>query len=776
MCAKRKYKFSKRRKGVVPTVIQNLLDARAYTRKQKKVLGKIVKGKEITDEETELVKTLIPKILKNCDEKEYKLSPDELTTLGRLDNVLEKRQLSYKVAANSMYGIMGVSKGALLPFMPGAMATTAMGRENIEKVAKVIVDKYRGKLLYGDSVAEDTPILCKINHKICYRTIDNLPLENWVEYKNDKEEAKTNNIEVWTDKGFTQIKKIIRHKTTKEMFRVLTHTGVVDVTEDHGLLDKDANKISPKNIKIGSELLTRDLPQLKLFSSCFDGDEAFVMGMFYVDGSCEHTWAINNKDRELLQKCQKILNSNYTNIQFKILEPMKSSNVLKLIPVGKGIKDFVILWRSLFYDKRKYKKVPDDILVSVDKTRQLFLDGYYCGDCDKDKGKIGSAGLYYLASSLGYKVSINIIKDIYRITCTKGKQRKKENKVTKIVSLGKTERYVYDLETENHHFSAGIGKLIVHNTDSSYVMFPHIKTIPELWDYCLFVAAEVTKMFPPPIQLEFEEEIYKRFFILTKKRYMYLKCYRDGIVDTEIGKKGVLLARRDNSAFVRNIYSEVNMMIFNKKHRDDIVYYVITELNKLCSSSYSYKDFIITKSIGDDGKLQVIPGDVEKGVPKGKCGSYKVKLLSDDIEKREQQYKLKNCKDPKTYYLRCLPAQVQLAHKMRLRGQRVDAGTRLEYVITNQAPHKAKQYEKLESSEYFGTHQSVLRLDYLSYLKLLVNPMDEALNIVFKDKSKYKYIVKTDLVLNQYKYRLKVKGRMLEELKSLFEPCIMFQL
>jgi hypothetical protein len=31
----------------------------------------------------------------------------------------------------------------------------------------------------------------------------------------------------------------MRHKTTKRMYRVLTHTGVVDVTEDHSLLNKE---------------------------------------------------------------------------------------------------------------------------------------------------------------------------------------------------------------------------------------------------------------------------------------------------------------------------------------------------------------------------------------------------------------------------------------------------------------------------------------------------------------------------------------------------------
>ena len=54
--------------------------------------------------------------------------------------------------------------------------------------------------------------------------------------------------------------------------------------------------------------------------------------------------------------------------------------------------------------------------------------------------------------------------------------------------------------------------------------------------------------------MAFEEVIYWQFLILTKKRYMYKACGRDGIVNQKIGKKGVLLARRDNSLFIRNIY------------------------------------------------------------------------------------------------------------------------------------------------------------------------------------------------------------------------------
>ena len=53
------------------------------------------------------------------------------------------------IVHNSMYGALGVRKG-YLPLMAAAMATTFMGRTNIEIVAKTIPEKYGGELVYGD--------------------------------------------------------------------------------------------------------------------------------------------------------------------------------------------------------------------------------------------------------------------------------------------------------------------------------------------------------------------------------------------------------------------------------------------------------------------------------------------------------------------------------------------------------------------------------------------------------------------------------------------------
>jgi DNA polymerase elongation subunit (family B) len=317
------------------------------------------------------------------------------------------------------------------------------------------------------------------------------------------------------------------------------------------------------------------------------------------------------------------------------------------------------------------------------------------------------------------------------------------------------------------------GTLVYGDTDSNYIAFPHLadKTAAEIWDYSEYVAAEVTKLFPPPMNLAFEEVIYWRFFILTKKRYMSLACYRDGVVSDDIKKKGVLLARRDNCQFIRDVYGAVILKVFHRESREHVVNFVLDELNKLCSGFYPHEKFIMTQAIGSSGGLQVVPFINEKGKKKGMVGDYTVPLLPEDESGKEHKMKLKKAVNARQYYLRCLPAQVQLAEKMRRRGQRVEPGTRLEYVVTNQNGHKAKKYENIESSTYYKKHSDALKIDYWYYLRQLTNHLDQVLNVMYaKDDSNYQ----KNMVLEQYKYRVRVRGKMIASIKKIFQPTLQF--
>ena len=275
------------------------------------------------------------------------------------------------------------------------------------------------------------------------------------------------------------------------------------------------------------------------------------------------------------------------------------------------------------------------------------------------------------------------------------------------------------------------GNLIYGDTDSNYVSFPDVTTAAETWDRSEKVAAEITKMFPPPIVLEFEEEIYWRFFILTKKRYMYKACLRDGVVSDKIGKKGVLLARRDNCKFIRDTYENVIRMIFDRVPRDEILFAVMERIHLLFSNSLPTTDFVVTKAVGGWNGCQAEAEVDENGTICGKVGDYKVALLSTNAEEREAQILHKGATDVKDYYAKCLPPAVQLAIRMQSRGERVDAGSRLEYVVTDTGGHNAKQGQKIEEVSYFQRHKDHLHIDFYYYLKQLVNPLDQVLNTAF---------------------------------------------
>ena len=65
--------------------------------------------------------------------------------------VLNERQLALKVCANSIYGMLGVREGGLLPFMQGAESVTSIGREKIQFCNKYLIDKYGANIVYNDT-------------------------------------------------------------------------------------------------------------------------------------------------------------------------------------------------------------------------------------------------------------------------------------------------------------------------------------------------------------------------------------------------------------------------------------------------------------------------------------------------------------------------------------------------------------------------------------------------------------------------------------------------
>lgn len=185
-------------------------------------------------------------------------------------NCIDKKQNALKIYMNTFYGETG---NHLSPFFLLQLAggVTSAGQYNIKKVAEYVRNK--GFFIkYGDSVMPYTPLTLKNGNTITVTTFDSIQ-GIWISYpefksedldRHNKEYFVPDNMQVWTHKGWSNINRIIRHYTTKKIYRILTHTGLIDVTEDHSLLDINGSIISPINCKIGTELLhsTPDTPSI----------------------------------------------------------------------------------------------------------------------------------------------------------------------------------------------------------------------------------------------------------------------------------------------------------------------------------------------------------------------------------------------------------------------------------------------------------------------------------------------------------------------------------
>jgi DNA polymerase elongation subunit (family B) len=266
-------------------------------------------------------------------------------------------------------------------------------------------------------------------------------------------------------------------------------------------------------------------------------------------------------------------------------------------------------------------------------------------------------------------------------------------------------------------------KWIYSDTDSTYVQFPFLNKT-ELWSFARKVESEMLSeiVFPKPMMLEFENAVYDPFMILTRKRYLWKKYKEDGTWTTKIENKGVALARRGTSKFLKDVYQQVVQMIFQYASQNEIQNMIIEQLNLCCSYSLPIEAFIITKRIHDSD-------------------SYEVQ-----------------------------PAHSLLAEVMQSRGSRVDVGERLEYVVVKKTTKnlcKTKQIKvqgNIEHIEYQKKYGSLLHINHLYYVHLIMNQIDELLEVTFNENK---------FVETQFKLRM-IKVKVLDELMFYFKPVITF--
>ncbi len=291
------------------------------------------------------------------------------------------------------------------------------------------------------------------------------------------------------------------------------------------------------------------------------------------------------------------------------------------------------------------------------------------------------------------------------------------------------------------------GTVIYNDTDSAYTYFeslnklltdsegkqkPLEEVMPQVWAYAHTIVEDIANLFPKPMKLEFEDKVYFKFLILTKKRYMGQLCDERGVFG-KLRKSGVVLQRRDNCKALRDIYeTAVNFLLKNFEEVTSIPRNLtLYQINRL-EIFNKFLDTVL--EMVNKMFYRVLP-DLDFVITRG---------LTKD-----------NYKDK--------PPHVCVAEKMIKRGINVPQGARIEYVLlkTTRIYNKdEKQAEKVEDINFFKEFKSFLYLDTLYYLDhQIMNPVDEVIGKVFNwQANMYKNVIEKQRIEGTKKYSYTFKG------------------
>jgi DNA polymerase elongation subunit (family B) len=491
--------------GIIPKILEDLLNRRKQ----------IKKGLIAIKTKKELCMSMQSMRVEASDTLAL-ISKEEAEKLEFEERDLDQKQKAVKVLANSIYGITGARTAGTLYRKEIAECVTMNGRRLVQESERYVESKgYNVIYCDTDTCVYDTPCLLKDieTEEILYKPLCELAdNDDWIDEFNGRQFNVCTKYLVWSKNGWTKIKHIMRHKTDKTIHRVLTHTGCADVTTDHSLLDINGEKIKSTECKIKeTKLYHNKYDQEWTYDYEINEEHAYLIGWFVADGftnkkprkynkkngeisiHLSYEWKIDNMNEELLKSLVKIAEKYETNNNFTIdkrkigLTAGFKANAEHIyqIRATKNIKDISLRYRKMCYNSLNEKKVPLEILNSSPNIQKAFYEGFYMGDGHKGiydgykknafekSGKTFMAGMCQLINNINNLYSINFRNkqlNCYTINMSENKKQYKTfnpNIIKKILDVTEKykDTYVYDLETEDHTFQAGIGNMIVHNSN-----------------------------------------------------------------------------------------------------------------------------------------------------------------------------------------------------------------------------------------------------------------------------------------------------------------------
>lgn len=166
------------------------------------------------------------------------------------------------------------------------------------------------------------------------------------------------------------------------------------------------------------------------------------------------------------------------------------------------------------------------------------------------------------------------------------------------------------------------GIVIYGDTDSSAVVLPEqVKSSAQCDEWGRRLSKEISAHFPPPVEIDYEKSV--EMLSIKKKKYAGIFYSKDGSFkrekngDLSLLIRGILIARRDNCKWARDIYKKILIMVLTRTDMRVVIQTLFDEIDRLLAGKVPLEDLIIVRTLGANYKSE----------------TYYMKVFADELRK-----------------------------------------------------------------------------------------------------------------------------------------------
>ena len=378
-----------------------------------------------------------------------------------------------------------------------ALAVQWMKKQNNMEGAKALQNMLGHSRF--ESVPGYSPVIVRYNGMLSITPLEDLweAMPGHVEEHGDMQVKECPALKVYQGTGaigkskgdyWSPVTRLLRHEYNGDLLRIVARAAVVDVTPNHSLIGfHNPYPIDACQVKIGDKI---SIAKIFKYSDKFWGfkdsatfpfvgsnDLAWLYGLFVADGSAgiwggRYKAQISCYNAEMRVKIKAVIEDNF-HISGTIFDGKSQGVQMADRRLAKFFEDN-------FYTLSSEKRIPESILNAPADVKRAFLDGYLDGDGYRRKN--GSftfdtisptlaQGLVFILAQLGRNYTVYSYppkRFAFSFHSPNGKRKLNPYIVRSITSFP-YKGFIYDMETESHVFTTGIGPVKVHNTTARYL-------------------------------------------------------------------------------------------------------------------------------------------------------------------------------------------------------------------------------------------------------------------------------------------------------------------